>query len=97
MSEAIKAAAFIRGMALGYEADESEDSKMGAARLREISDIIDQQALVIRELAAALNSLADDIDLEAKFASRAGQMVNLEALASYARQAARSAVAKAKP
>lgn len=66
------------------------------ATIEALSSKNEEQALVIRELVEALNSVADDIDLEAKYASRSGQMVNLEALASYARQAARAATAKAK-
>ncbi len=51
---AIKDAAFLRGMALGYEADESEHSRLGAARLREIADHIEAAEQSLSEAREAL-------------------------------------------
>lgn len=44
--QARRDAAFLRGMALGYAADDHPDSQQGAARLRQIADNIEAAAKV---------------------------------------------------
>lgn len=72
-----------------YQQSRFTQYRPGDLSVIEAADTIDQQALVISELVEALEAVADDIDQEAKYASRSGQMARLEEIAKRCRSKAK--------